>query len=176
MLLKIASSEIKQNHHSNDADILRTFNHLLSRATAIQQPLVSANFSLLLHLQGQSEQAYTLLATTLADLKSTNNSLLFTVNNKGDSAQTQKLGIVLQIIKDYHRFAPSYNTQVFIKVAEEILATSPSDLLAQTQGMTLLAAACLVLGDQTQALAWLNKIPDLTAREQLLAKLQRLVS
>lgn len=176
MLLKIASSEIKQNHHSNDADILRTFNHLLSRAPAIQQPLVSANFSLLLHLQGQSEQAYTLLATTLADLKSTNNSLLFTVNNKGDSAQTQKLGIVLQIIKDYHRFAPSYNTQVFIKVAEEILATSPSDLLAQTQGMTLLAAACLVLGDQTQALAWLNKIPDLTAREQLLAKLQRLAS
>ena len=42
--------------------------------------------------------------------------------------------------------------------------------------MTLLAAACLVLGDQTQALAWLNKIPDLTAREQLLAKLQRLAS
>lgn len=176
MLLKIASSEIKQNHHSNDADILRTFNHLLSRATAIQQPLVSANFSLLLHLQGQSEQAYTLLATTLADLKSTNNSLLFTVNNKGDSAQTQKLGIILQIIKDYHRFAPSYNTQVFIKVAEEILATSPRDPLAQTQGMTLLAAACLVLGDQTQALAWLSKIPDLTAREQLLAKLHRLAS
>lgn len=175
MLLKVADSEIKQNHHSNDADILRTFNHLLSRAPALQQPLVSASFSLLLHLQGQDQQAQAMLATTLADLRATNNSLLFIVDKEhGDSAQTQKLGIVLQIIKDYHRFAQTDVAHDFIKVAEEILAASPNEALIQAKGMTLLAAACLVLGEQAQALAWLHKIPDPNTREQLLAKLHRL--
>lgn len=173
LLLEVAASEAKQNHHGNDADILRTFNHLLSRAPALQQPLVSASFSLLLRIQGQDHQ--TMLATTLADLRATNNSLLFIADNElGDSAQIQKLGIILQIIKDYHQFAHTEAAQDFIKVAEEILATSSNEALIQAEGITLLAAAYWVLGDSTQALAWLNKITDTTAREQLLDKLNRL--
>lgn len=175
LLLEVTQAEVKRNHHSNDADILRTFNNLLSRAPAIQQPLVSASFSLMFHLQGQANHAHATLAPTIADLKSTDNSLLFIVNNKvGASAQTQKLGIILQIIKDYHRFSQTAAAQDFIKVAEEILSTTPTESLAQAEGMTLLASAYLVLGDRPPALAWLNKISDTAAREQLLEKLNNL--
>ncbi|MFZ1389128.1 MAG: hypothetical protein WBP46_04915 [Thiolinea sp.] len=175
LLLDIAQAEIKQNHRTNDADILRTFNTLLSRAPAIQQPLVSASFSLMYRLQGQDSSAQSTLAPTIADLKSTENDLLFIAENKpSSSAQTQKLGIILQIIKDYHRFAQQAAANEFIVVAEEIVTATSSAPLEQAEAMTLMASACVVLGDQAQASAWLNKITDTSTREQLLEKLHSL--
>ncbi|WP_298609664.1 hypothetical protein [uncultured Thiothrix sp.] len=175
LLLDVANSEIQQDHHGNEGDILRTFNHLMSRAPAIQQPLVSASFSLMLHLQGQEANAQAILKPTLDDLKATDNSLLFVVDDQmSGSGQVQKLSIILQIIKDYHHFAQTELTQGFMQIAEDVLKTTPTEALPQAEAMTLLAAACLVVGQKDQAQAWLSKITDNTAREQLLNKLNSL--
>lgn len=177
LLLDVANSEIQKNQHSNDGDILRTFNHLMSRAPAIQQPLVSASFSLMFRLQGQEANAHNALNPTLEDLKATDNSLLFVVNNEMEgegSGQLQKLGIVLQMIKDHHRFSQTKAAQNFIQLAEDILKTIPTETLPQAEAMTLLASACLVLGETEQAHSWLTKITDASAREQLLNKLNNL--
>ena len=175
LLLDIAQAEIRQDHHNNDADIFRTFNNLLSRAPAIQQPLINASFSLLFRLQGQEDKAQAAITPTIADLKSTENDLLFvTDTHAASSAQTQKLGIILQIIKDYHRFSQKEAASEFITVAEEIATNTSASLLEQAEAMTLLASACIVLGDQAQATAWLNRITDNDARTQLLEKLSSL--
>lgn len=172
LLLEVAKAELRKDHHGNDGDILRTFNNLMSRAPAIQQPLVSASFSLLFRLQGQDTNAHAALIPTLEDLKATDNSLLFVTDNQfSHSGQVQKLGIILQIIKDHHHFAQTGVAQSFMNLAEEVLMNTPTDALPQAEAMTLLASACLVLGDQTQAQTWLNKIADPSARQQLLEKL-----
>lgn len=175
LLLDVANYETQKNHHSNDSDILRTFNHLMSRAPAIQQPLVSASFSLMFRLQGQDTNAYIALKPTLEDLKTTENSLLFVVDDqRGTSGQVQKLGIVLQMIKDHQHFSQTKAAQDFLQLAEEILITIPTDALPQAEAMTLLASACLVVGETDQAHNWLTKITDTSAREQLLSKLNSL--
>lgn len=175
LLLEVANSENQKQHHGNDDDILRTFNNLMSRAPAIQQPLVSASFSLMLRLQGQENNAHAALRPTLEDLKATNNNLLFVVENQqGELGQVQKLGIILQIIKDHQRFAQPKPNQDFLQLAEEILKTVPTEALPQAEAMTLLASACLVVGEKNQAQLWLSKITDKLAREQLLSKLNSL--
>lgn len=172
LMLDVVQYEIRQNTHGNDGDILRTFNTLLSRAPAIQQPLVGASFSLMFRLQGQATNAHLALEPTIKDLKSNDNSLLFLeAKPLGGSAQIQKLGIILQIIKDYHHFGQGEAAKEFLTVAEEMLAVAPTEPLAQAEAMTLLASACLVLDDKNQATEWLNKITDANARKQLLENL-----
>lgn len=171
LLVAISQYERNKDRHNNDGDILRAFNNLLGRASAIQQPLVGASFSLMFRLQGQASNAYTALQPTLNDLKSTENNLLFLDNTHGGSAQMQKLGIIRQIIKDYDHFSQAEAAKDFLKVAEEILAVEPTEPLAQAEAMTLLASACMVLDDKEQARTWLNKIKDLNTRDQLLEQL-----
>lgn len=173
LLLDIVRAELQKNHHDNEGDILRTFNVLMSRAPTLQQPLVNASFSLLLRLQGQDDNAHTALQPTLDDLKATDNSLLFIADNQfGDSGQIQKLGIILQMIKDHHHFAQTEAAKSLIQIAEQMLANLPDEALTHTEAMTLLASACVVVGDKSQAKDWLEKITDGAAREQLLDKLK----
>ncbi|HPY40240.1 MAG TPA: hypothetical protein PLM98_06970 [Thiolinea sp.] len=175
LLLDVVQSEVRQNHHTNDADILRTFNTLLSRAPAIQQTLVSANFSLMYRLQGDKANAQAALEPALEDLKSTDNGLLFVANNTiGGSAQAQKLGVMLQMVKDLHHYSQKEAANELLKIADDIIMDTPAEPLAQAEAMTLLASACVVLGDAKKAGEWLNKITDVKVRGELLEKLDSL--
>lgn len=173
LLLDVARSEAKKNSTAAKGDIIRSMKNLQGVASSVpQQTLVSSSLSQAHALLGDAEQAKAILDQAVIELRSTSpaqaeaNTLVLT--------EGEKLDLILQMAKDHENFGNRAEAESLLQSAGAMVAILPADALGQSEALTGLASTSLVLGDTTQATAWLEKISDPVAKAQLLEHLATL--